>query len=420
MSGEEEWNGEFDPFEDPEEKRVLFAALDSFYQYRKNFHYITTHLRRQHFYALPSSQWQLLALPPFSILDSLNNVDDAIDKNADIAHKILTTGLSTFGLSADPQDPEVEWQGKATPSDMDKARTTVRQFYRDWAAEGAAEREACYAPVLRDLALEFSDDAVDKGSIKVLVPGAGLGRLVFEICKAGYCTEGNEISYHALLASSWILNHVAPGQQMELYPWALSFSNHVSRADQLKNVSIPDVHPGTALDEASQGRKTHAFERLSMCAADFTVLYGDEGHRNMYNTVATVFFIDTAPNLIRYIMTIWNCLKVGGIWINLGPLLWHFEESRPVTNGEEIGEGEVEEKEWEGQTEKRRKRRQIGIAEAGSVELTDEEVMMLVEKSGFKIEKRASQGIECGYIQDPRSMLQNVYRVSHWVARKIG
>jgi carnosine N-methyltransferase len=32
VEGEEtgEWGGDFDPFSDPEEKRVLFGALDSF------------------------------------------------------------------------------------------------------------------------------------------------------------------------------------------------------------------------------------------------------------------------------------------------------------------------------------------------------------------------------------------------------
>lgn len=30
VSAEQEWRGEYDPFADPEEKRVIFAALDSF------------------------------------------------------------------------------------------------------------------------------------------------------------------------------------------------------------------------------------------------------------------------------------------------------------------------------------------------------------------------------------------------------
>jgi carnosine N-methyltransferase len=59
----------------------------------------------------------------------------------------------------------------------------------------------------------------------------------------------------------------------------------------------------------------------------------------------------------------------------------------------------------------------IGIADPGSVELTDDELVALVEKLGFIIVKRDS-GITAPYIQDPESMLQNAYRASHWVARK--
>jgi carnosine N-methyltransferase len=60
----------------------------------------------------------------------------------------------------------------------------------------------------------------------------------------------------------------------------------------------------------------------------------------------------------------------------------------------------------------------VGIADPGSIELTDDEVIALVEKFGFKIEKRES-GLQAGYIQDEQSMLQSTYRASHWVARKI-
>ena len=41
----------------------------------------------------------------------------------------------------------------------------------------------------------------------------------------------------------------------------------------------------------------------------------------------TVFFIDTAHNIIDYIETINKILKPGGVWINLGNDL-HSEESR--------------------------------------------------------------------------------------------
>ena len=59
----------------------------------------------------------------------------------------------------------------------------------------------------------------------------------------------------------------------------------------------------------------------------------------------------------------------------------------------------------------------LGIADPGAVELTDDEVVMLIDKLGFELEYRES-GIQAPYVQDQSSMLQNTYQASHWVARK--
>ncbi|KAL4917778.1 N2227-like protein-domain-containing protein [Aspergillus aurantiobrunneus] len=402
----DEWAGDFDPLGDVDERKVLFSAFDSFRQYRRSAHLNTTHRRRQTFYALPLAHWQMLAEPPFSLLDNFNKVDDAIDVNAEIADAIVTTGLSSFGLSANPNqsDPSRNWHGVATPADVNKAHSTIRQFYRDWSEEGQSERDACYGPVLRDLDREFPDRLGEKEFVKVLVPGAGLGRLVFEICRAGFAAEGNEISYHQLLASSWVLNHTMGPQHHELYPFALHFSNILSREQQLRKVLVPDIHPGTTMLEA-QSSPNSPFGTMSMSAADFVVLYSNPSQQNAFDAVATVFFIDTAPNLIRYIETIRNCLKPDGIWINVGPLLWHFEDGQQSTHG---GSGSSDGEQ------------NHGIGEPGSVELTEEEVFLLIERMGFKIEKHQSveERAECGYIQDPDSMLRPLYRPSHWIARK--
>ena len=42
--------------------------------------------------------------------------------------------------------------------------------------------------------------------VRVLVPGAGLGRLAFEIARLGYSCQGNEFSYFMLITSNFILN----------------------------------------------------------------------------------------------------------------------------------------------------------------------------------------------------------------------
>jgi carnosine N-methyltransferase len=230
---------------------------------------------------------ELLAAPPFSYLDTLNAIDDAIDKNAELSLAIWQAGLESFGMppqftSSQPTDP-IEWRGKATSLDLEKARSTLRQFYRDWSEEGKIEREACYQPVFK--ALEKERLARSGSRLRVLVPGAGLARLVFDLCCAGFDTEGNEISYHQLLASSYILNHCHDSHAHTLFPWVHSFSNHRNRTNHLKSVQIPDLLPSTTL-----GSIEYAGE-MSMSASDFLLLYGDKAHKDIFDAVATVFFL---------------------------------------------------------------------------------------------------------------------------------
>jgi carnosine N-methyltransferase len=59
----------------------------------------------------------------------------------------------------------------------------------------------------------------------------------------------------------------------------------------------------------------------------------------------------------------------------------------------------------------------LGIADPGAFELTNDELLALVNKFGFTIES-AETGIPSPYIQDSTSMLLNTYRASFWVARK--
>lgn len=254
---------------------------------------------------------------------------------------IVKSGLRSFGfpdLLSHSKDGEI-WKGTATTSDLDKARSTLRQFYRDWSAEGAVERAACLDPVLKDLQTERSKR---KGkAMNVLVPGAGLGRLVFELYKDGFNVEGNEISYHQLLASSYILNY-CPGPRVHtIHPWVHGFSNHLNRSHHLQAVAIPDVHPASALEVDTVANQ---LGDMSMSAADFISLYEKEDHKDSFDAVATVFFLDTAPNPIRYIQTIHKCLRKGGVWTNLGPLLWHFENSPPGKHGHHHGDSSADDK----------------------------------------------------------------------------
>lgn len=297
----------------------------------------------------------------------------------------------------------MDWRGTTKPLDLDKAKSTIRQFYRDWSREGGPERKACYEPVLNDVAQAFTH-VPDKSLINILIPGAGLGRLVFEFCRLGFTVEGNEISYHQLMASNWVLNNTKAEDTFDFQPFALDFSNMISRDHQMRKVKIPDVHPATELGKDIENTSVGAYDRMSMTAADFLILYNDEEHTDVFDAVVTVYFVDTAPNVIKYIETVRNCLKDSGIWVNLGPLLWHFADRGPLSSQEQESERGTSEK--------------AGIAEPGSFELTDEELLKLVESMGFEMEKREIRNDGLGYIQNPDSMLQTMYRTSHWIARK--
>lgn len=61
-----------------------------------------------------------------------------------------------------------------------------------------------------------------------------------------------------------------------------------------------------------------------MAGGEFTEVYTKMPEE--FNCVATCFFIDTANNIFDYVNTIYTTLKPNGIWINYGPLLFHYRE----------------------------------------------------------------------------------------------
>jgi carnosine N-methyltransferase len=65
---------------------------------------------------------------------------------------------------------------------------------RDWSIDGLAERTATYEPIMKALeSLYGTVSHEQRGHIHVLVPGAGLGRLAFDIARAGFSCQGSII-----------------------------------------------------------------------------------------------------------------------------------------------------------------------------------------------------------------------------------
>jgi len=150
--------------------------------------------------------------------------------------------------------------------DIDKVFTTLRQINRDWSSEGADERKSCYGPLAQDL-MELYPDKCQRKDVSVLVPGAGLGRLAFDIANVGFRCQGNEFSLFMLIASNFILNRCPEVNEHVIYPWVHQWSNNFSAKDQTRAVKFPDVSPFD-LDKDSQ---------FSMAAGNFLEIYTEEG-----------------------------------------------------------------------------------------------------------------------------------------------
>lgn len=205
----------------------------------------------------------------------------------------------------------------------------------------------------------------------MLVPGAGLGRLAWEIARLGYSCQGNEWSFFMLFTSNFILNRCEQVNSLTVYPWIHQFSNNKKCSDQTRGVRFPDVNPQSLPPDVD----------FSMVAGDFVEVYNEA---ESWDCVATCFFIDTAHNVLEYMETIWKILKPGGVWINLGPLLYHYEN----------------------------------MANELSVELCYEDIKAAMIKFGFYIEVE-KESVQTTYTENDRSMLRYLYDCVFFVARKL-
>ncbi|KAK9173152.1 N2227-like protein family protein [Cryptosporidium meleagridis] len=202
-----------------------------------------------------------------------------------------------------------------TLNNLCKVKATLRQFVRDWSEHGTEEREESYGPIIQALKdyLPINTNSSSSKKIKVLIPGAGLGRLLFEVARLGYSCQGNEISYAMLLGSNFALNYMFKVNSIVIHPYVLSLSNRPRKEDNFRPIHIPDV---CVNEHIKQGHD------LSMCAGDFVEIYSKQ--TQAWDAILTCFFLDTAKNIITYIRTITNLLPPNGVWINLGPLLYHY------------------------------------------------------------------------------------------------
>jgi len=289
----------------------------------------------------------------------------SVEAAADVNQSFFNAVVDFAGESADGSNSFLAAE-MTTERDYDNLRSTLRQLVRDWSDIGAPERNLCYPLIIQTLENFFESKTDGK---KILIPGAGLGRLAYEIATRGFTVQGNEFSLYMLLTSQLILNGCRQVAQFSIQPFAFPLSNHLSINNSLRTVQLPDILPD--LPENVD---------FSMTAGDFLDIYSASEHINTWDSVVTCFFLDTAQNVLQYLALIWKVLKPGGLWLNLGPLQYHFE-------GTSLASPER------------------------SIELSWEEIIDAAEGIGFSFRDREHfKLIDMPYAHDPFSLNRTLYR----------
>ncbi|KAI7902947.1 N2227-like protein-domain-containing protein [Cokeromyces recurvatus] len=365
----------FHEVEDPiESEKLHLIKVITALAYYKRHSLNHNHKKRRDYLALPEHHKQLIP----NYLQKVNEVDVCIEQNMIFLREIVKSATMFVDAPLTSiQNTQQQLNGRppVSPMDMDKVRSTLKQFVRDWSKEGEKERKATYEPIIKELNEIYKDTSFEeKGKIRILVPGAGLGRLAFDIAKAGFSCQGNEFSYYMLFASNFILNRIKEENQYKIYPFIHSFSNIKSDAQQLSPILIPDVLPANLPPSVD----------FSMVAGDFIEVYQGVQQENAWDSIVTCFFIDTAKDIIEYMEVIYKALKDNGTWINIGPLLYHFEDS---SSGD------------------------------SSIELSLDQVKEVAKKLGFEFKKEST--ISTTYTSNPEGMLKYVYECAFWTAVKI-
>lgn len=371
---------------------------------------------------------------------------EAVETNSLIAESILKFATDELERS------RVSYTSKSSPLPLNRAevsatvRTTLRQFWRDWSdfAEAQKEREAAYGPVIRELQEEFLDKAdhdyqstsedgfspsystssfgghLTKDQRPILIPGSGLSRLAFDIfLKVKMNVEANELSYHHLLAVSWLLTRLGK-DPLKLHPWALQFSNHANSGRQFEAYEIPVYKEEVSelkYEMTPKGLRLSISDSLSPDTFNITThdfhLYSGAEYKESFAAVATVFFVDTAPNIATYVKIMHHILPEGGIWVNNGPLLWNCWENGPPA----CGEGDHED-DWAAKARHGKNLVEKGSSWGEKVELSWDELLWYIGRMGFRVEK-SDTSQQSGYILDADSMLHSNYRLGFFVARKV-
>ncbi|KAK5058859.1 hypothetical protein LTR84_011123 [Exophiala bonariae] len=365
----------------------LLTALYGFCRYEEvNFNEVE---RVESLYAkVPSSQRKMIERG-LNYTSNFAKARELFSLNRHLVDDIVRHALEYYELSEDELNTFINVVESDKENALRPDRTSVSQalkhVVREWSLDGQHERLATFPCVLGTLQ-ELCAGPVDRAAgipVKVLLPGAGLNRLAHEIASLDSLSSRlevttNEFSPYMNTVYQYLLT-LQIHSSLYFHPYPDNWSHQPTLAELHRGVHAPDILP------------SHTKANVTLVEGDFTQAFHARQWTASQDVLITHFFIDTARNLFSYLETIHRLLKPGGIWINVGPLLWSHN---------------------------------------AQLQLSLEEVVKLSESVGFEfLESHARCGdrtlpqltvrsIYAPYGFNHRTLSQNAYKAQFWVARK--
>jgi hypothetical protein len=107
--------------------------------------------------------------------EKLEMIRSTIYVNVKVCDDIVFSALQFYGIDEQELGEHIrEAESNGRQPDSYSAGQALKHFVRDWAAEGAKERNDAFPCILSTIS-----------SMKVLLPGSGVGRLGHEVAKLG-------------------------------------------------------------------------------------------------------------------------------------------------------------------------------------------------------------------------------------------
>lgn len=348
----------------------LLDAIRSLEEYALNLNKATD--RRRKLFRMMLWRQQKLA-DEAGYTRKLKLIDVHVARNQAVLAQVAQVARAAYGVAYSDFGKTLLLQ--RTSASNYRVVESLGHFIRDWLPQGERETRPMLDYVTRQLDAIIPPD--EAAQTCVVMPGLGLGRVAHEVALHRPYGAVHAVEFSGLMHAchKYVYAHE---DTATIYPYVHTCLNFVSAASQFRGVEL-------ALKVAQPAN-------LHLWLDDFRYFAPPDREQYKNVVVVSVFFIDTAENLIDYFDQI-NQLTVpsrrtpveNGYWINFGPLKY---------------------------------------GSAAQVELSVDEVAHIRKRMGW-VDVEASTTLNdpafgnngvVGYITDTESLWQGYYGIAKWTA----